>query len=314
VAVTAVRGEARALFHAALSSSDRVLVTGAGGWFGSTVGALLRGGPAASMYVTQNPRPVHDGTGYVDAVGWDVQAIAVFDPTVLIDCAFVLRDHIASMPLDRYVHINAALTSRLLRLAQLPHMRAVVSVSSGASVHPTDGSRRELDSDPYGVQKRLAELALLGLADEIDAAVMIARPWSLSGSLVTRPDRYAFSDLLVQARSGEISIRADHEVWRRYVGVDDFFAVALAGAVRSSGVLNSGGELVEFGALAERICGTLGVDAVISRVPPSDDAPSDDYYSRDTSWDDACRSTGLEPADLDEQIIAVDRWFRASGG
>ncbi|WP_421734405.1 NAD-dependent epimerase/dehydratase family protein [Cellulomonas sp.] len=292
----------------ALRPDDRVLVTGAGGWFGSTVAALLHGNPARAMYVTQRPRTVDHGNGSIDAVAWDWAAVCDFAPTVVVDCAFVLRDYVDDMTIEHFVHVNTVLTQRLLHVAQLPGVRTVVSVSSGAAVHPLDASHHEVDVDPYGYLKRQAELALSGLDQRVDANLLVARPYSLSGTLVGRPRRYAFSDLISQAREGAIRVRAGHEVWRRYIGVDDFFAVCLAYGALSSGTVSSAGELVEFGTLAARVNDVLGTRAEITRAEQSR-AAVDDYYTRDTTWDQACAELGYEPVSLDEQIRTVDAYL-----
>lgn len=307
--VDPVRAEARSLFLSALHDSDRVLVTGAGGWFGSTVAALLHGSGHPAAFTTQRPRVVSHGWGVVEAIGWNWNAVQDFAPTVVFDCAFVLRDYVNSMPIEQYVHANTVVTARLLQLAHLPSVRAVISVSSGAAVHPQDAGVRGVEADPYGYLKRQAELALLAVGETVAARVVVARSWSLSGALVTRPERYAFSNLVMQARSGVIRVEAAHEVWRRYVGVDDFFAVALAKAAGSSGVLDSGGELIEFGGLAQRICDALSVTVEIRRPAPSGQV-ADEYYSRSDAWDAACSDVGLAPASLDDQVVDVDAYLR----
>lgn len=307
--MSAVRADAIALARASLSQDDRVVVTGAGGWFGSTVAALLQPIGVPAMYLTRRPREISTGDGTVPAVAWDFDALRDFAPTVVIDCAFVLRDYLPQIPVAEYVHDNMALTSRLLQLLSLESTRRVISVSSGAAVHPSDGAGRELDSDPYGVTKRLTELAVLG-AVRPGLTVLAARPWSLSGTLVTRPERYAFSQIVGSVRSGSVSVQASREVWRRYCGVDDFFAVALDAVGRGSGELDSGGELLEFEALAHRACQVLGVDATVTRAPVTDPV-ADDYFSTGLSWDAACAAAGFVPATLDEQIIAVDAALRS---
>jgi len=307
-----IRPEATALVRRSISRSDRVLVTGAGGWFGLTIAALLHSIGADAMYLTQRPRTLDFGSGTVSAVAWDLETIREFAPTVVIDCAFILRDYVGDMSIESYVHDNTVLTGRLLQLIQLNSVRVAVTVSSGAAIHPGDSSAVEVDVNPYGFLKRQTELAALQLGTETGTTVVVARPWSLSGSLVTRPDRYAFSNLIVQARAGGVKIQAPHEVLRRYVGVDDFFAVVLAlGERGGNAVLNSAGELVEFSALAERILGVLDLEVAIERPEPST-AAADDYYSRDSSWDDACASLGFEPATLEQQILSVDAYLRGA--
>ena len=80
-----VRAAARSFAHRALDSHDRVLVTGAGGWFGSTVAALLHGSDVATHFVTQNPRMVDAGDSTFLAHAWDAAEIAAFAPTVIIE-------------------------------------------------------------------------------------------------------------------------------------------------------------------------------------------------------------------------------------
>jgi nucleoside-diphosphate-sugar epimerase len=307
--IAPVREAARSLTRSAIGDDDRVLVTGAGGWFGSTVAALLRGVDA--MYVTRSPRRLDAGDTVVTARGWDLADVIAYSPTIVVDCAFVLRDYAAQVGIERYVYENTMLTQRLLRLAQLPSVRRVISVSSGAAVHPVDGTLADVEKHPYEYLKRQAELAVVAAVDPGRTTVVVARPWGLSGSLIQRPQRYAFADLILQARGGRMEIRADHEVWRRYAGVDDFFAVCFAASATGPATIDSGGDLVEVGDLAARICETLDIHAEVRRVAAGD-GPADDYYSSGADWLDWCARLGFVPADLDEQIRAVDRYLQAA--
>jgi nucleoside-diphosphate-sugar epimerase len=303
--VSAISPAAHGLLLRSLGAEDRVLVTGAGGWFGTTLTAMLAGGVHPAMFVTQRPRQISFGTGSAEAVAWSRTAIDEFAPTIVIDCAFILRDHIDAMPLDAYVHANTVLTSRLLQLVASPSVHTVISVSSGAAVHPVDAIQVDVDANPYAYLKRQAELAVERAGETLGVRTLIARPWSVTGGLVTRPERYAFSNLIRQIRTGAVSIDARHEVIRRFVGVDDFFAVCVATAVRGGGVIDSGGERIELGALAHRMATVLGTTVDVRRAPLSD-APADDYCSTGESWLAACAALDFTPSTLDEQIVAVD--------
>ena len=299
-----VRAESRVLIQENLYKSDRVLVTGAGGWFGMTVAALLHGAEQQVMYITRRPRTIDFMSGTVDAISWDWEAVKSFAPTIVIDCAFILRDYVDDMSFEQYVAINAALTSQMLQIAGLPSVTTIMYVSSGAAIHPMDATMMGLSDNPYGYMKRATELSLSSFARENNKAATILRPWSLSGSLVTRPERYAFSDLITQVVSGNVNIRASHNVLRRYVGVDDFFAVGMGAARRGVTVLNSGGELVEFEELAKIMSEVLGNPIALHRTEPTGEK-ADDYYSRDSSWGDACLYMNFAPATLAEQIKDV---------
>ncbi len=94
--------------------------------------------------------------------------------------------------------------------------------------------------------------------------------------------------------------------------MDDFFAVCLAASVRGPATIDSGGELLELGPLAHRIAAVLGIRPAIARAEITSSA-TDDYYPDDSSWQAACRAAGYDPASLDEQIITVDAYLRATG-
>jgi nucleoside-diphosphate-sugar epimerase len=302
--VSAVRAEARSLFLGSLHADDRVLITGAGGWFGSTLAAMLHDSGHPVMLITQRPRAIDYGVGSRDAVAWDAHAVQTFAPTVVFDCAFILRDYIDQMSPERYIYENTVLTGQLLQLAALESVGTIVSVSSGAAVHPVDATTTPVADNPYGYLKREAELALLHRAEELGKKAVVARAFSLSGSLVSRPERYALSNLILQARAGHIDIQSNRPIWRRYSGLDDFFAVTLA----SAGVLpvvDSGGELLEFSQLAKRILVELGLEADIAR-PALDGVGTDDYYSTDILWQQALSTTGYTAATLGEQVRQLD--------
>jgi nucleoside-diphosphate-sugar epimerase len=307
-----VREESRSLVRASLHKDDRLLITGAGGWFGLTLAALFDGIEQDTMYVTRRPRTLNFLGGEVDAVHWDWESVQNFAPTIVIECAFILRDYVGDMPFAEYVTSNALLTSQMLQVAGLPSVSHLLYVSSGASVHPVDATTTGLASNPYGHIKRTTELTLEAFARANGKATTILRPWSLSGTLVTRPDRYAFSDLIMQVQKGNVEIRAGHDVLRKYVGVDDFFAVGLSAAKRGLGVLNSGGELVEFEQLARTASIVLQRPISLNRGVAVG-APDDDYYSRDSSWDDACLAAKFVPASLAAQISAVAEGLNKRG-
>lgn len=306
-----VSGESLEFLNQNLGPEDRVLVTGAGGWFGTTLAAMLKMTRAQTMFITQRPRSISWGVSEVSAIVWDWEKIVDFSPTMIVDCAFILRDYLGDMPLEVYIAENQKLTSKLMKLVSLDSVTSVIYVSSGAAVHPSDSLNVGIEINPYGHIKRTTELALLKIGEELSKKTLIARPYSLSGRLVTRPDRYAFSNLILQARLGNIQIKAEHEVWRRYISVEDFFGVSIATAKTTSGYLNSGGKLVEFSELAQLIVSTLGLSIPIER-PVRTSLNSDSYYSTDASWTDACSFLGYTPADLETQIKDVDRYLTSN--
>lgn len=298
-----VREQACSLVSRVITPADRILVTGATGWFGSTMLAMLGEMPAAAVLaVASRSRHVDVAGRTWDVRAWDDDAVAHFDPTIVLNFAFLTRDKEAELGPDEYMQANTELSRRFDAAASLPAVRAAVTCSSGAALLTPEGADVPIGS--YGRVKADEEARAHRLVTA-SRSVVVARAWSLSGTLVQRPREYAFSDLVLQAEAGRIVVTADCEVWRRYCGVDDYLAVCTARAVGGwSGVIDSGGEEVELRDLAERIADhhpDLRPEVVTSPAVE----PARRYLSDDTTWQDACAAIGYRPASLDEQINDV---------
>jgi nucleoside-diphosphate-sugar epimerase len=301
------------LVRGRLRPESRVLVLGAGGWFGSTLLDLIaRSGCGADVLaLTGRPRRLAAGEQEWELHGWDSELVANYAPSLVVNCAFLTRERIDEVGYERYVAENVVLSSRFVQTLALPSVSAAVTVSSGAAVAEGSGVP-DAETNPYGYLKRVEEIMSPTVAKAHDVALVVCRAWSVSGPFVTRPRNYAFSDLLLQAAEGRMGIRAAHEVWRRYVGVDDLLAVCLSLAVDGwSGDVDSGGPLVEIGDLAARIVAELSPGVEIER-PPLDGSPPDRYHSDDHSWQQAYRRLNYVPASLEEQIRATAKVIAGS--
>jgi nucleoside-diphosphate-sugar epimerase len=274
-----------------LTMQDRVLVLGASGWFGRTFLRLL----APKIPVMTCASAIRD-----HYVTWDDDQVQNFNPTVVANFAFLTRDRISEVGIQRFIEVNSSLTKNFIKAAQLPSVKAALTVSSGAAVaFPLD-----METNPYGVLKKREEDAALDLVTE-RRSVVVARAWSVSGPDVRTPRKYAFSDLVLQAKSGVIQVNASQPVFRRYVGVEDFLEVSMARLLSGwSGTIDSGGELIEVGELADRIRSIVNPQASISRLEQTSTEPSI-YASDDVSWREACGEAGINPSEIDEQIREV---------
>lgn len=300
----AVHPAAIALWRRLVGADDRVLVLGATGWFGRTTVAMLD--PATPRMLVASRARDFDLLGRtVTAAAWDDDGVRAFEPTVVMDCAFLTRDLVAGMSLEDYVARNTELTERLLAVSALPSVRRVLTVSSGAAVFPEDALTVPLEQNPYGRLKREAEVALAELGERRGIATGIARAWSVSGAFVQKPRSYALTDMILQALDGGIHISATVPVFRRYVSVEDLIAVTLAQVEPGRSVLvDSGGPLVEMAELAEAVAAVLNPDATITRAQLTD-GPANRYYASAEPWDAACAAAGFAAAGLHEQIAAA---------
>jgi nucleoside-diphosphate-sugar epimerase len=305
----AVRQPAAELALRHLGDGARVLVLGAGGWFGSTGLELIAasGRDVAVLALTATPRTA---VGYGQSwplVAWDWDQIERFAPTLVLNCAFRTREQVDQVGHEQYVADNAQLTARFLRTLTLPTVSAALTFSSGAAAVPSDGGIADLETNPYGYLKWCEEVLAANLAASAGVALVIARTWSVSGPLVRRPHDYGFSDIILQAASGHIALRAANQVWRRYVGADELLAVCLAKALSGcSATVESGGPLVELGELAALVTALVAPHATVER--PAADGEADHYHSDGHSWSEICGELRYDPAPIEEQIV-----FTAAG-
>ena len=288
---------------------ERVLVLGAGGWFGCTMlDAFKEWDPSTVTAVGTRPRSIRVGRRDWPLVAWDFDAIERWQPTIVLNFAFLTKDLLQSVGLREFVRVNRMLSQRFLWAAALRSVRLALTVSSGAATQISEGE--DLRSNPYGFLKREEELLALRLV-ETSRAVVVVRAFSVSGPWVQRPESYAFSDLILQAAAGRVLVTAQHPTYRRYVSVADLLHVGLSlGTSKWSGVVEGGGELIEIGDLAQRIVQIVNPSAQLARVPITGTEPRV-YASDGLSWLQACDMTGHVPIDLNEQIDDVWGWAQS---
>ena len=272
-----------------LQPTDRIAILGARGWFGQTLLGLL---PAdiPTLLTASSTDALHQE--------WSWEQVREFAPTVVANFAFLTRERIATEGIGEFTAVNTRLIDQFERTGSLPSVRAVLTVSSGAAVTEP--------AEPYGALK-LAEERVAGELATGDRASVVLRAYSVSGPLVRRPRDYAFSDFILQASEGRVAIAADQLVFRRYVSASDALVVTSRSALSGwSGIVDTGGELVEMGELAQRVVSIVNPVAVIER-PDVDTNRMQTYASDDVSWTQACERLGYVPMDLDEQIRVTAR-------
>lgn len=297
---------ARDLVTRSIDPTDRVLITGASGWLGRTALDLLEPLAIPVLPLASRARTIRVAGRDVDVAEWDEAVVASFAPTVVLDCAFLTRDRISDVPLGDYVAANRTLTRRMLTAAQLGDVRLVLTVSSGAAVHPADALDSSLEDNPYGYLKREAEYLLTEAVAGRHAVPVVARAWSISGAHVQRPENYALGSMIRAAYSGAVHIAARRLVFRRYALADELLAIALAEGRRGAATVESGGELVEMSELARRVVAMVNPRATITREEV-DPANPDEYHSDGRDWLARCAHWGLTPTPLDAQIELTAR-------
>lgn len=281
-----------------LDTRSRVLVTGANGWFGRSVIKILCELSANVLATSRRPTRLNFYGIDIPVIEWDQARVVEFAPTVVIDCAFVTKERTEEFSTAAYLAINRGLAERAIWLAGLPSVERLVGFSSGASV--TDAAH------PYGLVKKEYEIGLELIAQSrTDLSVVIARAWSVSGHLVTKPRMFAFSDFILQSLTGDIQINSEGLVYRRYVAVEDLLKLSmLLTAKPGYRILDSGGELLELNDLAEKIARCVNPQAKIIRKLIPGTVPNV-YYNDNSSWSEACHETSFSPLTTEQQIALV---------
>lgn len=301
-----VSNPAQELVARSVNDDDRVLVTGASGWFGRTALDLLHPLGLPVLAIASRTRTISLSGRLVGVRTWDDEEVARFRPTVVIDCAFLTRDRTSDVPLADYVAANRLLTDRMVAAVSRPDVRIALTVSSGAAVYPVDALSHTLEQNPYGYLKREAEARIAEAMAERPGSAIIARAWSVSGAHVQKPRNYALGSMILAAREGSIHVSARRPVFRRYVLAEELLALGLAEGAIGDAVIDSGGELVEMGELAARVVATVAPGATITR-DPVDPRDPDAYHSDGVQWTELTHRWSLIGATLDEQIALTAR-------
>jgi nucleoside-diphosphate-sugar epimerase len=234
-----------------------------------------------------------------------LEIIAAFEPTVVIDTAFVTRERLKALGHKAYVETNQRIIDQSIAIAALPSVRKYIGFSSGATMHLAGHTSFSIEENPYAAQKRIYESKMSEIAGALDCDVSVARVWSVTGSYCTKPGTFAFTDLIAQAKLGLIEIKAKHLVYRRYCAIEDVLALAiLTNAPESNPVFDTGGDLIEIGDLAKLVVELVNPNAEIRRqINP--ELASDDYHSDSKDWGELLISANLAMDSISQQVTRI---------
>jgi nucleoside-diphosphate-sugar epimerase len=300
-----IRAEALELFLGNLRSDDRVLVTGAGGWFGRTAIAMARESGLDLLATGSKDQQIEISGTSQHVQPQSLESISAFEPTVVIDTAFVTRERLPALGHKAYVETNQRIIDQSLAIAALPSVRKYIGFSSGATMHLAGHTSFSVEENPYAAQKRVYEGKIAEIAGGLRCDVSVARVWAVTGSYCTKPDTFAFTNLIAQAKLGLVKIMANHLVYRRYCAVEDVLAIAMLPKQPGDiSIFDTGGDLIELGELAKIVVEHVNPNAEIRRQVDTG-LPSDDYHSDGKEWDDLVQFAGIGFDSLSNQIARV---------
>lgn len=278
--------------------SDRVLVLGASGWLGKTSLSLLSDSQVPLMAMASSERKIELRNITVEVRANDLKEIEAFQPTVVIDCAFLTNNKLSELGIERFVEINSGLIRFAKAVQSIQSVRKFVAVSSGAAQRFAKSSVSNQSTDPYGALKFEYERVMLNPVDSPRNTVML-RPWNMSGPYCV-DKTYALYDFIQQSKSGLIEVSSEKYVYRRYAAAEDFIFLGIA-SEPSPYPLDSGGEIVELEQLAHRVFDSLGLPGRVSVRPNR--MGEDRYYAENDDFEKLANLLEFTPLSLDDQIL-----------
>jgi len=187
------------LTASALLGKPRVLVLGAGGWFGKTALSLIARHTKSLMLVGSHERAVVVNGRPFHIEKWSEEEVAKFRPEIVLDFAYLIRSFLTDHGFSDYVQINRELSQRVLSLAFLGWVEGILTVSSGDAIEARNRPSTYIETDPYGALRDEFERKFLEETHRHSVRAFIARAWSVSGGFVGKPMNYALSSFVLQA-------------------------------------------------------------------------------------------------------------------
>jgi nucleoside-diphosphate-sugar epimerase len=296
--------------QALAADERRIVIVGAGGWIGRALLAGLHAalGEAAGQRIAcfgSQARSIDIGEGRQMAQHplADLAALPS-EPTVLFHLAFLTKDKVGTLTDADYANANRALSHKVLDALEPIGADRLFLASSGAAAF-ADSTDAAADLRLYGSLKRDDEDMFARWARaEPDRRALIVRIFSLTGPFINKHDTYAFASFVLAALAGcPIKVRAPMRVVRSYVALREVLSLALAELLAPEGPavkrIDSGGEALELGEVAQRIANRLGGSVDRRSITA---ATANIYAADRTDYDHVLQKFGIEPVSFDQQI------------
>jgi len=293
--------------QAALQPDDRIVISGASGWMGrSLLHELYLAYPSMFpdriLALGKHSRviTVFDGPT-VQVFETNLDLVRGWQPTVAVHLAYLTSDRLAHLDPRHFVEMNREISQFGSELQGISSLRAFMFASSGAALQV--GGKSAIAQHPYASQKALDEATYTRSESAQVTPTLMARLWSVSGPHCTRPQEFAFSDMISQhLQTGSIKVGSPGLVFRKYVDAGEFLSVCLTRNLQGkSGIIDSAGDLVEIRDLARAISRELG--GPVENYIVDNNVEQNVYYSTSDSMNVAALKLGVGFTDLRGQIL-----------
>lgn len=301
------------------AGTERVVVTGSGGWLGMATLEMLAelfGEAFADRVVCFGARPRRLALrGGAEAVQHRLSDIADLPPapSLVLHLAFITLEPVMTLSAADYVAANRALSQQVRDALGPIGAKAVFQASSGAAAlaDPAGGLQSK---GLYGWLKLEDEAALAGWAEAEGRGCLIGRVFNLSGPYINRRSDYALASFIADAQAARpIEVRAATPVWRSYVAIAELMSVVLAwltgeaeGVARFETV---GAETLEAGQIAQRVAAVVAPGIEVRRPRFDPEALANRYVGEGGAYDALRRAAGVEQTAFDEQVRTTARYM-----
>ncbi len=141
---------------------------------------------------------------------------------LLCHFAFLTRDKVDELSLDKYIKNNDNISKHILKLVKLLQIEKMLYLSSGAVYSRNRELENDIESNPYGFLKRKDEERFIKIAVELGMQLLIPRVFNVAGLYINKTSMYAISNFIIQiAKNREVKINAKNKVWRSYIDLED---------------------------------------------------------------------------------------------
>jgi UDP-glucuronate decarboxylase len=186
------------------------------------------------------------------------------------------------------------------KILQNYQIKSLIFPSSGAIYN---------QNNLYATNKINDELYFLELSKKYNFNILIPRIFNISGPFINKPQDYALSNLILQAKANKkIIINANNDVFRSYIHVNNlidlFFKWLIDDHKETPLIFDiSHPNKIEIKDLAKKISEVLKIDCEIISPNYKSQNPSDDYVGGSIKMSSLCKKYKINLDDLNQIIL-----------
>jgi hypothetical protein len=282
-----------------LTGKERVVVKGASGWVGRTATLMLDALNIPTLLFASKARNEQIGEKHFWISEWDLNDALDFAPTHIIDAGYLTREFALEMDEKDYLFQNRLLTDQTLTLMDRVDKIKLIGFSSGVTQISNEQGK------PYTLNKQRDELLFKDFALKKNKQISNFRIWSMAGGLVTKQRGFAFSEFILQALEGRISVLTNKMVYRRYCLTDEIISLAFTSFSQPYRLVDTGGQLIEIHDLAKKIQEIVNPHSIRICEKVISECEPDIYISDGGTWESLANSVRYNLSSIEDQIKLV---------